>query len=103
MLEIIFSLHNSKVKDNNAIQCNINDVAHELRVWVLGSENPNADKCIQWDALFPSFADADVLIVNLQSLNKEILERNTSKMKNAAQEIFEKSINGGELFFITAP
>jgi hypothetical protein len=78
-------------------------VANQLLVWVLGSDNPNADKCIQWDAPFPNFADADVLIVNLQSLTKEILERNSLKMKNAAQEIFEKSINEGELIFITAP
>jgi len=78
-------------------------VANELRVWVLGSDNPNADKCIQWDTPFPNFADTDVLIVNLQSLSKEILERNREKMQNAAQEIFEKSINEGELIFITAP
>ena len=74
-----------------------------MRVWVLGANNPNADKCIQWDSEFPNFADADILIVNLDSLNSEILKRNSSKMKNAAQEIFEKSINGGELFFLTAP
>ena len=78
-------------------------MTNELRVWVLGADNSNADKCIQWDSSFPNFADADVLIVNLQSLTKEILQRNNDKMKRAAHEIFEKSINQGELVFITAP
>jgi hypothetical protein len=81
----------------------MNCLTNDIRVWVLGADNPNADKHIHWDSPFPNFADADVLIVNLQSLTKDILERNNDKLKRAAHEIFEKSINQGELIFITAP
>jgi hypothetical protein len=44
------------------------------QVWVLGSKNQNADRYILWShKSFPNFHDPDVLIINLSSLDEEVL------------------------------
>lgn len=54
-------------------------------VWVLGSEHPNANKSISWLSPFPNFSNCDILIVNLQSLEKQVLEKRSSDLFNEAR------------------
>jgi|YelNatPaOPRAMG01_1025707.scaffolds.fasta_scaffold47196_4 hypothetical protein len=55
-------------------------------VWVLGSEHPNAHKSISWLSSFPNFSNCDVLIVNLQSLEEEVLKRRQADLSNQARK-----------------
>ena len=50
----------------------------------------------------PNFSDADVLIVNLASLTREVLDRIKSKYKDAREPIWARYIHGGTIIFITA-
>jgi hypothetical protein len=43
-------------------------------IWVLGSKNSHADKSVEWSREFPNFSNADVLIVNLESLHREKID-----------------------------
>jgi hypothetical protein len=45
------------------------------QVWVLGSKHNNVAKCVEWKPPFPNFANADVLIVNLETLEVEMSKR----------------------------
>jgi hypothetical protein len=72
------------------------------KVWVLGAKNYNADEDIGWYQDFPNFSDADVLIVNLASLTREVLDRIKSKYKDAREPIWARYIHGGAIIFITA-
>jgi hypothetical protein len=73
-------------------------------IWTLGLKNSNADKSITWDQTFPNFNEPDVLIIDLNSLTDEILERiDKSKLREARNQIFNKFVNGGTIIFIIAP
>lgn len=81
----------------------ITNEGNRSKIWVLGSENPNADKSINWNNKFPNFTDPDVVIVNLQSLNKNIIQRiNKDEYKLARDLMWDRFIRGSTLIFITA-
>jgi hypothetical protein len=44
-------------------------------IWVLGAKNDNADKSILWNEEFPNFADPDILIINLSSLDRKMRDK----------------------------
>ncbi|MGA9153723.1 MAG: hypothetical protein WBZ36_24335 [Candidatus Nitrosopolaris sp.] len=72
-------------------------------IWVLGSNNPNANKSIEWNETFPNFTDPDVVIVNLQSLNKDVNQAiNKDEYKLARDLMWDRFVHGGTLIFITA-
>lgn len=76
----------------------------EPKIWVLGSKNPNADKSISWDSELPHLGDPDVLIINLNSLDKETLTRiDKEKYNQMRQAIMDKFVSGGTIIIITAP
>jgi hypothetical protein len=73
------------------------------KVWVLGSKNPNADKSVEWNDKFPNFTDPDVVIVNLQSLNKNAIQIiNKDEYKLARDLMWDRFVQGNTLIFITA-
>src|SRR5437870_3770061 len=76
----------------------------EPTVWALGAKNINANKAVGWDEPFPNFADPDVLIVNLESLDSKTLERvDRAKILKAKEDIFDKfSHSAGNIIFITS-
>ncbi len=43
-------------------------------IWVLGSKSSHANKSVEWGHPFPNFSNADILIINLQSLPKEKID-----------------------------
>ena len=72
-------------------------------IWVLGENNTNADKSIDWDSQFPNFADPDIIIVNLQSLTDEVLQRiDKEKYNHAREDLHDKFLGRGKIIFITA-
>ena len=50
-------------------------------LWVLGSKNNRANKCVDWETSFPDFLNADILIINLNTLRTALKENFT--LKNA--------------------
>jgi hypothetical protein len=78
-------------------------LAKDNLIWILGARNDNADRSIQWDEEFPNFADPDVLIVNLSSLNRNLRDSiDTDKLFHARDAIYGRFKSGGILVFITA-
>lgn len=68
----------------------------EKTIWVLGSKHPNAHKSISWNSPFPNFANCDILIVNLQSLGKELFKKRRIELINEAQKYIFDLIMAGE-------
>jgi hypothetical protein len=44
-------------------------------IWILGARNDNADRSIQWNEAFPNLVDPDILIVDLNSLDRNMRDR----------------------------
>jgi len=88
---------------NGQKRTTISNKGSRSKIWVLGSKNPNADKSVQWDDKFPNFTDADIVVINLQSLNKNVIHRiNKDEYKLARDLIWDRFIQGSTLIFITA-
>ena len=78
-------------------------MSSEPVVWVIGEKNTNADKSIDWDSKFSNLVDPDIVIVNLSSLTKDVLERiDKSKFEQARLDLHDKFLGGGKIIFITA-
>jgi hypothetical protein len=68
-----------------------------LDVWVLGSKHQKAGASIDWRGPFPNFSNADVLIVNLQSLGQDALSDETFRSSlyiEARKQIFDMLMTG---------
>jgi len=58
---------------------------------------------ISWDQPFPNLSDPDILIINLNSLTEDVLNRiDKEKYDDAREKIFDKFVNRGILIFITS-
>jgi len=76
----------------------------EKAIWVLGSKHPNAHNSISWLSSFPNFSNCDVLIVNLQSLGKQVYNKRKSDLfEKARRYIFDMLMTGEKLVFIILP
>lgn len=76
----------------------------EKRIWVLGSEHPNAHKSIPWRSPFPNFANCDVLVINLQSLGSEQFKARYSELHEEAQRyIFDLLMTGEKEVIVILP
>jgi hypothetical protein len=68
-------------------------------VWLLGSKDNVVDKSVSWDEPFPNFSEPDIIIVNLKSLNMDVLkrieEKNVDKLKIARDELFDYGSSSG--------
>ena len=51
------------------------------RIWVLGSKHAKAKNCVKWEHPFPNFSNADILIVNTETLGTALKE--DTALKNA--------------------
>jgi len=73
----------------------------QKEVWVIGLENSLADRTISWDEKLPNLSDPDVLIIYLDSLTEEKLDRfPRNKITELHQAIIDKFKNGGTVIFI---
>lgn len=61
----------------------------EKIIWVLGSIHENADKSIMWHQPFPNFSNCDLLIVNLQTLDRTLHERYEENLDKGRRYIFD--------------
>ena len=76
----------------------------EKAIWVLGSTHPNAHNSIPWHSTFPNFSNCDVLIVNLQSLGKQVYNRRLSDLHDEARRyIFDMFMTGEKVVIIVLP
>ena len=76
----------------------------EKVVWVLGSEHSNAHNCIPWNSSFPNFANSDILIVNLQSLNENLFRMREEELVREAQKyVFDLLMTGEKETFVILP
>ncbi|MCK4444499.1 MAG: hypothetical protein KAW09_08145 [Thermoplasmata archaeon] len=67
----------------------------EKKIWVLGSEHPNAHKSIPWKPPFPNFANCDILIVNLESLGGGQHQRILTDLQTEARKyVFDLLMTG---------
>jgi hypothetical protein len=73
------------------------------KIWVLGGQSPAADKSIRWNQTFPNFSDADIIVINLDSLDEATLEKiDETKFFRARDLIWDRFNQGGTLTFITS-
>jgi hypothetical protein len=79
-------------------------MASDPKIWVLGGKSANADRSIAWNARFPNFADPDVLIIDLDTLDeKSIQKSDKSKFQRAMNDIQDKFIhNAGTIVVVTS-
>src|SRR5881396_2495150 len=78
----------------------------EPKIWVLGGKSRNADMSIPWNAPFPNFADPDILIINLDTLDDRAVPGvvDKTKFQRAMVDINDKFMNGmGNIVLITSP
>ena len=78
----------------------------EAKIWVLGGKSPKADLSISWDAPFPNFADPDILIINLDTMDDRAVPGvvDKTKFQRAMVDINDKFMNGmGNIVLITSP
>ena len=76
----------------------------DMRVWILGTAHPAADRSIKWDEDFGNLSDPDVLIVDLTTLTADILQRtDKDKLDQARTSIADKILYGGTVVVITQP
>ena len=75
-----------------------------MRVCILGTAHPAADRSIKWDEDFGNLSDPDVLIVDLTTLTADILQRtDKDKLDQARMSIADKILYGGTVVVITQP
>lgn len=73
-------------------------------IWVLGSKHANAHKSVDWASPFPNFSNADVLIVNLQSLSTKVCSNISSALCNEARRyIFDMLMTGEKEVIVIMP
>jgi len=66
-------------------------------IWVLGSKHARANRCVEWRFPFPNFADADILIINMQSLSGDQLSNQELKAalsEEARRYVFDMLMTG---------
>lgn len=77
----------------------------EKTIWVLGSKHSSAHKSVSWHSSFPNFADCNILIINLQTLKSEQLQkRHDDFFLKARKYIFDLLMTGeNEVIIILSP
>lgn len=77
----------------------------DRRVWLLGNTHPSANRSIGWDdEPFPYLGDPDVLVVDLTTLTRQVLERiGKAKLDRVRPLIGDKILNHGTVVVITQP
>lgn len=73
------------------------------KVWVLGSKHPKAEASFEWKSPFPNFSNADTLIVNLHSLDKDILSDVMFRNKlydEARKQVFDMLMTGDKTVIV---
>lgn len=75
------------------------------KIWVLGDYETIADKTISWyESKFPYFADPDILIINLTTLDKNALDRIKIEDYRLIQKtLVDKFLHDGIIIVITTP
>jgi hypothetical protein len=78
-------------------------MASDPKIWVLGGKSANADRSIAWNARFPNFADPDILIINLDTLDEKAIQKSDkTKFQRAMNDIQDKFMhNAGTIVVIT--
>ena len=72
-----------------------------IEIWGIGLKNPDLDKSFDWCNLNSNFNDPDIIIINLRSLDSNVLERiDKNVFKKVRNEIYNNFLNGGTLIFI---
>lgn len=74
-----------------------------MTVWLLGGRHPNADESITWDDEFPDLSRPDVLVVDMTTLTKSVLERIAPNLDRPHRSIRDNFLNGGTVVVITMP
>src|SRR2546422_142917 len=75
----------------------------EPKIWVLGGKSRNADMSIPWNAPFPNFADPDILIINLDTLDDEAIQGiDKSIFQKAMLDITDKFMYGPATIVVIA-
>ena len=75
----------------------------EPKIWVLGGKSRNADMSIPWNAPFPNFADPDILIINLDTLDDEAIQGiDKNMLQKAMLDITDKFMYGPATIVVIA-
>src|SRR2546423_9550455 len=73
----------------------------DSKIWVLGGRSSQADRSIGWDSSFPNFADPDILIINLNTLDEKTIQGiDRSKFQKAMIDINDKFMHSGALIIV---
>lgn len=73
------------------------------KVWVLGSKHSKAEASFEWKSPFLNFSNADTLIVNLHSLDKDILSDIPFRQKlydEARKQVFDMLMTGDKTVIV---
>ena len=78
--------------------------ASGTKIWLLGSEHPGADRSIPWYESFGNLNDADVILVDLTTMTKQVLKKiNGDNLAHARESIADKMFDGGTIIVVTQP
>ena len=76
------------------------------RIWVLGSKHAKAKNCVTWERPFPNFSNADILIVNTETLGTALKEDSTltKALSNEAKRyIFDMLMTAEKYIIVIMP
>ncbi len=81
--------------------------SRQRRVLVIGSPGQHAAQAVGWLDEWPSLADFDVVIINLQSLDHAMLvklsRQDKDRLKRMRVQLFDLLMSRGEIYCIMAP
>ena len=70
-------------------------------VWTIGFEKNSADRIIGWYNPYPNLYEADILIINLESLDETVLTNiDKNQFYDLINKIYNKFLLGGTVIFI---
>ena len=75
-------------------------------IWVLGSRNDRANKCVDWEIPLPDLLSSDVLIINLETLRTNVRENLALKnalFNNVKRGVFDILTTSGKQVIVVMP
>ena len=75
-------------------------MSNNKEIWVLGIKHPDANKSFTWNENIPNISDADIVIIDLNTITKNILEKQQEKIEDIGSELGNKFLADGTIIFI---
>lgn len=77
----------------------------EEKIYIVGSKHQLATKCFDWNEPFDNLADCDKLIINLNTLNEDVMKKlsqDSNKINRTKREVLKLLNSNGEIYCVIA-